>query len=100
MKKLSYIGIKTSVFFGPIYPTINPKEIEKIIDTFSINGSKEIMIDKFNLKPGIFDNLTSILKKHPEVSFKNLKDTEHYNKIRNQIITLKENKEVRIRDAF
>ena len=100
MKEISYVGIKATVFFGPVYPTIKVEDISRIIDSFVEHGAKEIMVDKFNLKPGIFDNLNSILKNYPELSFKNLKDTEYYNKIRNQIMIFKENREVRIHDAF
>ncbi|KYK34251.1 MAG: DNA photolyase [Thermoplasmatales archaeon SG8-52-3] len=57
LKISSEIGIKTSIFFGPIYPTISSENLPKIIDTFKENGAKEIMIDKFNLKPGIKENI-------------------------------------------
>jgi len=50
-------GIKTSVFFGPIYPKISKNNIEKIINIFASCGAKTIMLDKFNLKPGILNNL-------------------------------------------
>ena len=53
MEKISDTGIKTSVFFGPIYPTIKKENLQDIINTFIKHGAKEIMVDKFNLKPGI-----------------------------------------------
>jgi DNA repair photolyase len=63
MKKISDTGIKTSVFFGPIYPTIKKQDLPDIISTFLEFGAKEIMVDKFNLKPGI---LQALEEKMPE----------------------------------
>ena len=100
MKQLSDIGIKTSVFFGPVYPTIKLGEIPEMLDVFLEHGAREIMMDKFNLKSGIFENLNLVLKNHPGFSIKNLKDKEYYDKIRNQIMNYKESKELRICDAF
>ncbi|UCF50514.1 MAG: radical SAM protein [Thermoplasmatales archaeon] len=57
LKEISEIGIKTSVFFGPIYPTITPEILPNIVDIFEENGAKEIMFDKLNLKPGIIENV-------------------------------------------
>jgi len=57
LKQFSNIGIKTGIFFGPVYPTIKKEDIPKIIDTFAESGAKEIMVDKFNLKPGILENV-------------------------------------------
>ena len=57
MKQISDLGIKTSVFFGPIYPTIKKENLSEIINTFIEYGAKEIMVDKFNLKPGILQVL-------------------------------------------
>ena len=79
MQKISENGIKTTVFFGPIYPTIKKDDLTKIIDLFISHGAKEIMVDKLNLKPGILHNLE---EKMPEVKdiLKNsslFKDTYH-----------------------
>jgi len=57
-------------------------------------------MEQRNLKPGIFQNLKLIVQKHPEVFFKNLKDTEYYNKIRDEIIACSKKKKVKIVDAF
>jgi DNA repair photolyase len=70
MKEISENGIKTSVFFGPIYPKISKNNIEKIINIFASFGAKTIMLDKFNLKPGILNNLE---QKIPDIS-KKIKD--------------------------
>jgi DNA repair photolyase len=101
LKIFSNSGIKTSVFFGPIYPTIRIDEIPSIINNLIITGISEIMIDKINIKPGIIDNLKSILKDHPELyqSFiRNINDPSYYQNIRKEI--KKQSNKVKIRDAF
>ena len=57
LRKYSDIGIQTSVFFGPIYPTISIDDIPMIIDRLIESGISEIWIDTLNLKPGIWDNI-------------------------------------------
>ena len=83
MKEISANGVKTSVFFGPMYPKINKNNIEKIVNVFISHGAKTIMLDKFNLKPGILSNLE---KKIPGVSKKIKKQSfleETYKNIKN-----------------
>jgi len=74
LRLFSDVGIKTSVFFGPIYPTVKLSDISKIIDTFLQYGAKEVMIDKLNLKPGIKENVVDIFP-----PYKNLVDNTNYN---------------------
>jgi len=57
MREISETGIKTSVFFGPVYPSIKKENLLDIINTFLEYNVKEIMVDKFNLKPGILQIL-------------------------------------------
>jgi len=57
MREISERGIKTSVFFGPVYPSIKKENLLDIINTFLEYNVKEIMVDKFNLKPGILQIL-------------------------------------------
>jgi DNA repair photolyase len=68
LRKFSESDIDTSVFFGPIYPSINKKNLSKIIDIFIENGCRKIWIDGLNLKPGIQENLMSILKNHTKIN--------------------------------
>ena len=44
LKKFSSEGIETSVFFGPIYPTVKISDISTIVDTFVEFGAKEIKV--------------------------------------------------------
>jgi len=67
MKVLKDSGIETKIFFGPVYPTIKPDDLHEIINTFIEKGAKEIMVDKFNLKPGILNILEKSFPKHMEL---------------------------------
>ena len=89
MKQISEIGIKTTVFFGPVYPTINKNDLSEIINTYIEYGAKEIMVDKFNLKPGIIQVLEEKIPEH----FKKLKDTSFFKEMYGEInqICTKEN---------
>ena len=63
----SQIGIKSSVFFGPIYPFINELEFFNILSFFNDINISEIMIDSFNLKPGILSNIELNLRNYPDL---------------------------------
>ncbi len=64
MKKCNEAGIHTTVFFGPIYPTISTDDLPTIINTFVGHGACEIMLDKFNLKPGLLPTLERLFPRH------------------------------------
>jgi len=92
----SEIGIKNSVFFGPIYPTIKLSEISKIIDTFKSHNVKEIMIDKLNLKPGIKENIIRVFPPYKSL----IEDSNYYQKLFSEINKLCKEKNVKSVSAF
>ena len=96
MKKISDTGIKTSVFFGPIYPTIKKEDLTNILDTFVEFGAKEIMVDKFNLKPGILDALE---KKIPE-NINKIKNTYFFKEIYKEINRICSKEKINVVSAF
>ena len=96
MKKISDTGIKTSVFFGPIYPTIKKEDLTDIINTFVEFGAKEIMVDKFNLKPGILDALE---KKIPE-NINKIKNTYFFKEIYEEINRICSKEKINVVSAF
>jgi len=96
MKICSDAGIKATVFFGPIYPTIKIDDLEKIVDTFIENGAKEIMLDKFNLKPGIFEVLEKKFPKHKDI----IKNTSYFKKIFEETNRLSKDKNIQVITAF
>ncbi|EMR74088.1 DNA repair photolyase [Thermoplasmatales archaeon SCGC AB-539-N05] len=96
MSEFSNIGIDTSVFFGPIYPTIKIEDISQIVDKFIKHGAKEIMIDKFNLKPGIWENIQKSFPYHKQL----IKDQVFYQKIFNETLKACKEKKVKAVTAF
>lgn len=94
MKELSDIGIRTSVFFGPIYPTVKLENLEEIIDTFVENGTSEIMLDRLNIKPGIKQSVEDIFK------FDISKSLNNYNSIREKVFEIAQKKNIKIVNAF
>jgi DNA repair photolyase len=104
IKKLSKNGIKTSVFFGPIYPSIKTQDINKILNVFKESGVSEIMIDNFNLRQGIKENIEMKIKKNSDFSKlfseKVFSQSNFYNKIRKNIYIAGNNKKISVIDAF
>ena len=104
LRDFSNAGVKTSVFFGPIYPTIQPHDIPTIIETFIECGITEIMIDKFNLKLGICENIELALCNNPDIleifSMNLFKNMSYYTQIRDNIRELGKERRVKIVDAF
>lgn len=104
IKQISENGVKTSVFFGPIYPSLKIQNITEIIDIFKESGASDVMIDSFNLKPGIKENIEMKIKKNSEFSklfSENIfNHSEFYNAIRDNIYSIGNNNKIRIIDAF
>ena len=96
LEEFSKNSIKTSVFFGPVYPTIKKQEIEQIIKTFYEKGVDEIMIDKMNFKPGILQNIVD-----SNYHFFSNKDyVNFYNETRESIIKNCKKYNLKITNAF
>lgn len=97
-------GVKTSVFFGPIYPTTSLEEIPSILDTFQESGATEIWIDSLRLKPGIWENIQKALKQNQEmlrVFSKNVfENKKYYLNIREEIHKRGKERNLKIVDAF
>jgi len=100
LKKSSEIGIKTSIFFGPVYPTISLEELPNIIDIFKDNGASEIMIDKFNLKPGVKENVEKSMRLNPLFLEKFLKNQTIYNLQKEKLYEIGKKRKIKIIDAF
>ena len=96
MKRFKEVGIKTTVFFGPIYPTIKFEEISDIVETFVDYGASEIMMDKFNLKPGIWNNVQEAFPYHKNL----IEDKQFYKKIFFETLKICKEKKVKVVNAF
>jgi len=97
-------GVKTSVFFGPLYPTTSLEEIPLILDTFRESGATEIWIDMLRLKPGIWENIQKGLQENQEVFqifSKHMFETKNYYiNIREEIRKKGKERNLKILDAF
>ena len=97
-------GVKTSVFFGPIYPTTSLEEIPSILDTFRESGATEIWIDMLRLKPGIWENIKKGLQQNQEVfqifSKHMFENKNYYMNIREEIRKKGKERNLTILDAF
>ncbi len=100
LKKCSEIGIKTSIFFGPIYPTISPENLSNIIEIFKENGAAEIMIDKFNLKPGVKENVEKSIRSNKLFLEKFAKIQTNYKLQKEKLYEIGKKRNVKIVDAF
>ena len=96
LKKFSDEGIETSVFFGPIYPSVKTNDISGIVDTFVRFGAKEIMVDKLNLKPGIKDKVVEAFPPYIDL----IENTNYHQKLFDEIIRISKEKKVRAVSAF
>ena len=92
----SNMDIKTSVFFGPVYPTIKIEDLPNVIDLFTQHGAMEIMVDKLNLKPGILENLENFI---PE-QINKTKDVSYSKLLFNEMYKISKNKNIKIVPAF
>ncbi|RLF41844.1 MAG: radical SAM protein [Thermoplasmata archaeon] len=102
LKLFSEIGVKTSIFFGPMYPTIKIEDIPHILDVFKSTGISYVMIDKFRMKPGLWDYMSLKLRENSEVYrlfSKNL-FSNYYETLRRYIFKIGEKKKIKIVDAF
>jgi len=101
LKQFSEIGINTSVFFGPIYPTVTNENLRFLIGELEKFGIKEIMVDRFNLKPGIKENVISAMSTNPFFlnKFSNYLQ-ENYDFIRQKLDELSKETNIKIVDAF
>ncbi|MEM4258529.1 MAG: radical SAM protein [Candidatus Thermoplasmatota archaeon] len=97
-------GIKTSVFFGPIYPTISTERVESIIDLFIEHGASHIMIDSLHLRPELWETIKHSLEENEAlltVFSKYVLDIKNqYNAVKKQIQTYATKKKFEIVDAF
>ncbi len=96
MKQCSDAGINTSVFFGPIYPSVTVDELPFIMNTFIDHGAREIMLDKFNVKPGIYENL----KKYHISKLENIKEESYFREIFGEMKKYGKERNVNVVRAF
>jgi len=104
LKSLADVGVNTSVFFGPVYPTIAAEDIPRILDVFQASGVSELWIDTLNLKPGIWENIQkTVIQNHRihQLFVKNvLENKDYYRILRDEILKGGKERGIHVIDAF
>lgn len=104
LRTLSDAGVRTAIFFGPIYPTITTDDIPSILDCFKDFGASEIWIDRLNLKPGIWETIQKALQHDQDLirifSEQVGKNKDYYTNIRGEIQKKAVERNLNIIDAF
>jgi DNA repair photolyase len=100
LQQCAAAGLKTAVFFGPVYPTMRIDEIPTFVEKIKNAGAQEIWIDMLRLKPGITENIQKTLQGYPLLLQRFLKPMENYGKIREELQKQGKKHTVRIIDAF
>ena len=67
IRKLNDYGIKTFIFFGPIYPTIKIDDVQHIVKQFSDTRTTKIIADSLHLKGGVWKKLEDNLSLHTKI---------------------------------
>jgi DNA repair photolyase len=65
MRLLSDIGVPTYAFIGPIFPTANLNELRELVRRVHEAGAVYIMVDRLNLKRGVWLSLLRALGPDP-----------------------------------
>jgi len=104
LQKCGRAGLKTAVFFGPVYPTTSVSEIPEFLDVMKDAGAQEIWVDILRLKPGVLENIQKNLTLDGEIaqrfSKQIQKPMDHYRSIREEIQKRGKERNFRIIDAF
>lgn len=104
LKKCSEAGLRTAVFFGPVYPTITRGDVPKILDTIKNLGAQELWIDMLRLRPGIWENVEKTLQQNPEILhmfFRHLfEEKSYYKEFREELQKKAKERNLKIIDAF
>lgn len=94
--------VTKSVFYGPIYPTIKKEEISSILFELKKYGVSKVMVDKFNFKPGVKENIikeTQFSKRFKD-SFKQNNLVKHYDEVVEEVRGEGRKLNLKIVDAF
>jgi DNA repair photolyase len=64
IKELKDEGVKTYVFFGPILPYISDQNLEQYFQQVAFAGVDYVLVDKLNLKPGLWPILDGFMREN------------------------------------
>ena len=102
LESFSNSNVKNVVFFGPIYPTVTEMDLKKMIDIFVDFNVKEVILDKFNFKPGILENIKLNTKDlcNREFFLRNIDNFQYFSNIRRKMFEFCQDKDIKVIDAF
>jgi DNA repair photolyase len=104
LKKCSEAGLRTAVFFGPLYPTTTKAEIPRFLDTVKNLGAQELWIDMLRLRPGIWDTVEKTLQQNQEIlhwfSLHLFEEKNYYKELREELQKKAKERNLKIIDAF
>ena len=105
LKAFSDTPVKTSVFFGPIYPSITPDDIPEILDVFIDYQVDEIMIDYLHTKNELMMPLTHLIQNNPQLPMsyaleKLMNQKTTFQVIRETIYAYLKHTDITVTDAF
>jgi len=90
IKQLKENGVRTFVFFGPFLPYLSDQNLEQYFHQIADAGVDYILVDKLNLKPGLWVNLERFLQQDFPELYEKWKDillgkNDYYEKLTAQI---------------
>jgi len=104
LESFSKSDIKKTVFFGPIYPTIEKDDLNEIFNNFSEFNVSEVIVDNFNLRGDMKENIIPKIDPNYRLndSFsKNIfKKSNFYEKTCKNIYEIGKANNIKITDAF
>jgi DNA repair photolyase len=104
LKKCSQAGLRTAVFFGPVYPTTTIDDIPQILDAIKDAGVQELWIDKLHLRPGVWENIHRKLLQNQEIlrnfSTYVFEDKNYFRNMREEIQKKGKERNLKVIDAF
>lgn len=66
LAKCSKKGVTAYAFLGPLYPTIDEEGLRKLVRAIKNAGAACIMVDRLNLKPGVWGSMKNVLQENPQ----------------------------------
>jgi DNA repair photolyase len=104
LKQCSEAGVRTAVFFGPMYPTITLGELSSFLDTIKDAGAQELWVDMLRLRPGIWENIQKILHNNQDLlqvftSYVR-KEKKDYGVMRDELLKRANERNLKLIDAF
>jgi DNA repair photolyase len=98
-------SIRTWVFIGPVMPFITEKNIDKLIENIAKAGVKNVIVDKLNLKTGMWERIKTFLSEYyPELmqEYETILFTknDYFERIENKIKMICKEYDIKCEKAF